>query len=156
MKRVQWLSLLALVITLSACDPHKIYEDVYDFEAAVWNMDTIPEFEFNIEDSQPKRILLNVRNTIDFKSQNLYLTYYLLNKEGAEIKSELINIQLFDPITGKPSGKGNSIFQHEVEILPSYTFPKTGVFKIRVAQYMREADLQEIPSVGIRVEETSN
>ncbi|MGW8122677.1 gliding motility lipoprotein GldH [Roseivirga echinicomitans] len=156
MKKIQWLYLLVLVSVLNACDRHKIYEEVYDFEAAIWNMDTIPEFEFKIEDSQPKRILLNVRNSIDFKSQNLYLTYYLLNEQGTEIKSELINIQLFDPITGKPSGKGNSIFQHEVEILPAYTFPKTGTYKIKVAQYMREANLEEVPSVGVRVEEISN
>lgn len=156
MKRIQWLCLLVLAIALSACDRQKIYEDVHDFDAAVWNMDTIPEFEFKIEDNSPKRILLNVRNSIDFRSQNLYLTYYLLSEEGIEIKSELVNIQLFDPISGKPLGKGNSIFQHEVEILPAYTFPKTGMYKIKIAQYMREADLQEIPSVGIRVEEVSN
>ncbi|MFT6969611.1 MAG: gliding motility-associated lipoprotein GldH [Roseivirga sp.] len=141
------------LLTLNSCDSNRVYEDVYDFEEGIWNMDTIPAFSFEINDAAPKRILLNVRNSIEFKTQNLYLTYYLIDETGTEIKSELVNVLLFDPITGKPLGKGQSIFQHEVEILTDYNFPKVGVFKIRVAQYMRETDLAFVPSVGIRVED---
>ena len=141
------------LFTLNSCDSNRVYEDVYDFEEGIWNMDTIPAFSFEIDDAAPKRVLLNVRNSIEFKTQNLYLTYYLIDETGKEIKSQLVNVLLFDPITGKPLGKGQSIFQHKVEILTDYKLSKLGTYQIKIAQYMREADLAFVPSVGIRVED---
>lgn len=153
MKSLSKVCLLFFVLTLVySCDSKRAFEEVYDFEKGIWNMDSIPSFTFEIKDTSPKRLLINVRNSIEFKTQNLYLTYYLIDPQGKEIKSELINIPLFDATTGKPFGKGQSIFQHEVEILPSYTFPSAGKYKINIAQYMREADLEYVPSVGVRVE----
>lgn len=158
MKQNQWLFLLVLFLfCLSACDKKKVFEGVHDFDSGVWNMDSIPSFVFKIEDrNTPKRILLNIRNSIEFRYQNLYLTYYLTDSTNKELKSELVNVQLFDAITGQPFGKGNSIFQHEVEVLPAYSFPYSGKFKIKIAQYMREADLKYVPSIGLRVEELGN
>ena len=153
MKNKHWLLGVLLALFLSACDSNRVFEDVYNFDEEGWSMDTIPSFQFEIEDNRPKRVLLNVRNSIEFKTRNLYITYYLIDPKGNEIKSELIDIQLFDAITGKPFGEGNSIFQHEVELLPSHQFNPTGVYTIKVAQYMREANLQNIPSVGVRIEE---
>jgi gliding motility-associated lipoprotein GldH len=154
MKSVLKICLLLLAVTLiNSCDRNRVYEEVYDFEEGIWNMDTIPAFNFEITDNAPKRVLINVRNSIEFRSQNLYLTYYLTDKNGNELKSELVNVQLFDAKTGKPFGKGNSIFQHEVEILPSYNFPGVGKYRIKIAQYMREANLENVPSVGVRLEQ---
>jgi gliding motility-associated lipoprotein GldH len=154
MKSVLKICLLLLAFALiNSCDRNRVYEEVYDFEEGIWNMDTIPAFNFEITDNAPKRVLINVRNSIEFRSQNLYLTYYLMDEKGNELKSELVNIQLFDAKTGKPFGKGNSIFQHEIEILPNYVFPNTGKFQIKIAQYMREANLENVPSVGVRLEQ---
>lgn len=153
MKSALKICLLLLAFTLiNSCDRNRVYEEVYDFEEGIWNMDTIPAFNFEITDKAPKRVLINVRNSIEFRSQNLYLTYYLTDEKGNELKSELVNVQLFDAKTGKPLGKGNSIFQHEVEILPSYSFPSIGKYQIKIAQYMREANLENVPSVGVRLE----
>ncbi|PIQ49814.1 MAG: gliding motility lipoprotein GldH [Cytophagales bacterium CG12_big_fil_rev_8_21_14_0_65_40_12] len=144
--------LLLAFALINSCDRNRVYEEVYDFEEGIWNMDTIPAFNFEISDNAPKRVLINVRNSIEFRSQNLYLTYYLMDEKGNELKSELVNVQLFDAKTGKPFGKGNSIFQHEVEILPNYSFPSIGKYQIKIAQYMREANLENVPSVGVRLE----
>jgi gliding motility-associated lipoprotein GldH len=143
--------LLAFAL-IHSCDRNRVYEEVYDFEEGIWNMDTIPAFNFEITDKAPKRVLINVRNSIEFRTQNLYLTYYLTDEKGNQLKSELVNVQLFDAKTGKPLGKGNSIFQHEVEILPNYSFPSVGKYQIKIAQYMREANLENVPSVGVRLE----
>ena len=156
MKKTQCFLGLLIVLMLIACDSKKVFEDVYDFSEVGWNMDTIPSFTFEIENSQPKRVLLNVINSIEFKDQNLYVIYYLIGPNGDEVKSELINIQLFDAITGKPFGEGNSVFQHSVELLPQYKFDQTGEYTIKVAHYMREAYLKNVPSIGIRVERLVN
>jgi gliding motility-associated lipoprotein GldH len=154
MKSVLKTCLLILAFALiNSCDRNRVYEEVYDFEEGIWNMDTIPAFNFEITDNAPKRVLINVRNSIEFRTQNLYLTYYLMDNKGNQLKSELVNVQLFDAKTGKPLGKGNSIFQHEVDILSNYNFPSVGKYQIKIVQYMREANLENVPSVGVRLEQ---
>lgn len=152
MKHLYSILLLALFIGLASCDNNRIYQQAYDFEESGWSLDTIPSFTFDIEDTEPKNILLNLRNGIDFKNYNIYLTYYLEDNLGAEISSELISIDLFDSKTGRPLGEGSSIYQNQVTVLENYRFPKPGSYTFKVAQYTRENPVMEVYSVGVRVE----
>lgn len=155
MKRSFFALATLLLLTLAACDTNRVYQQAYDFDENGWHMDTIPSFTFEIEDTRPKNLNLHLRNSLAYPFQNVYLTYYLQDSTGKELATELVNIELFDPKTGKPQGEGSSIYQHEVELLHGYQFPYTGSFTFRVAQYMRESALKEILSVGLRVEEIS-
>ena len=150
MKRLVFF--LLILGTLAACDSSKVFEENYDFDNRTWHLDTIPSFEFNIDNTSPKSIFINLRNTISYGYQNIYLTYYLHNESGETLESELINIQVFDEKTGKPFGSGSSVYEHKVPLLTNYQFPGSGSYTIKVAQYMRELDLREIASVGVRVE----
>ena len=136
-----------------ACDSKRVYEANYDFEDKSWNMDTIPLFTFEIKNTAPKNLLIHLRNTIGFPYQNVYITCLLEDSTGHELTSQLINFQLFDEKTGKPFGKGNSIYQHQQPVLEGYTFPYEGKFSVKAIQYMREVNLREMVSVGVRVEE---
>ena len=147
--------ILLFVISFVACDSGRVYEGDYDFDDKTWNLDSIPSFEFSIDNTNPKNVFINLRNTISYDYQNLYLSYQLNDENGQELKSELINISVFDEKTGKPLGSGNSIYEQQHKILENYQFPKSGVYVLKIAQYMREVALQEIVSVGARVEEVN-
>ena len=153
MKRLFPILCVVFVLIVSACDTGRVYQQAYDFDEQGWHMDTVPTFTFEIEDAAPKNVMLHVRNSIAYEWHNVYLMYQLQDSTGKELASELINIELFDPTTGAPKGKGNSIYQKSVPIFENYNFPATGSYTFKVTQYMRELELKEILSVGIRVEE---
>ena len=148
--------LMVTFCLLVGCDAKRVFESDYDFEEQSWHMDSIPEFSFQIEDNMPKDVILKIRNSLDFPFRNCYITYFLEDSTGLTLQSDLINLQLFDEQTGKPFGKGNSIFQHAEPILESFSFPGPGQYRLKLTHYMRRTDLVGTYSIGIRVEERTN
>ncbi len=153
MRNIYVILLLTLFTGLASCDKNRVYQQVYDFGDTGWGVDTIPSFTFDIEDKEPKNILLNLRYGLDYREYNIYLKYDLLDSLGKELASELISIDLFDPKTGRPLGEGNSIYQNQLPLLENYRFAQPGSYTFKVAQYTRENPVKEIYSVGVRVEE---
>ncbi len=151
MKRFFPILSVAFVLLLAACDGNRVYQQVYDFDENGWHMDSIPSFTFEIEDAAPKNLILHLRNSIAYEWQNVYLNYSLEDSTGREISAELINIALFDTKTGEPLGQGSSIYQHAENILENHILTP-GTYTFKVTQYMRELELKEVMSVGIRVE----
>ena len=145
-------SILFLLLFLTGCDSQKVFEADVSFEKAIWSMNDMPEFDFKIDETEAKDLVFKIRNNLDYPYQNIYFTYYLLNEKGEELASELISIQLFDEVTGKPLGEGNSIYQSSEILLKGYTFDEPGLYHFRLAQYMRTEKLQGVLSLGIRIE----
>ena len=150
-------NILLLVITflVIGCDQSRVYEENVDFANKKWVIDSVPAFEFEIEDpNKPYNIYWNVRNTVAYPYRNLYLTYYLEDTTGRRITTDLHNMVLFEPKTGKPYGSGlGDIFSHQFMALPDFKFDEAGVYRVRLEQYMRTDTLPEIVSVGLRVED---
>lgn len=155
MTRILKALLFCLFLVVYSCDTKRIFEDDQDLSEKSWHMDHMPEFTFEIKNTSPKNLIFKMRNDLEYPNQNIYITYYLLNEQDKEIASELINIPLFDEITGKPQGKGNSIYQSTAVILENYSFPKAGEYTLKFAQYMRSESLAGVHSVGVRIEETN-
>ena len=149
------LGLVLITLPLSSCDESRVYEENVDFPRKQWAVDSIPSFEFEIDDpSKPYNIYWNVRNTVAYPYRNLYLTYYIEDTTGRRITTDLHNMLLFEPKTGKPYGSGlGDIFSHQFMALPNFKFDKAGMYRIRLEQYMRTDTLPEILSVGTRVED---
>ncbi len=156
MKNSYLILLLVLFTGLAACDTDRVYQQAYQFEDDGWRVDTIPEFTFDIGDTEPKNILLNLRYGLDYKEYNMYLTYYLEDGQGNELSSELISVDLFDSKTGRPLGEGSSIYQNQIPVLENYSFAKPGSYTFKIAQYTRENPVMEIYSVGVRVEKSGD
>ncbi len=148
------LSVLTLVL-FSACDEHRVYEENVDFADKKWVVDSVPSFDFEIEDaSLPYNIYWNVRNTVAYPYRNLYLTYYVEDTAGQRVTADLHNMLLFEPKTGEPYGSGiGDIFSHQFMALPDFKFDRAGMYRVRLEQYMRTDTLPEIISVGVRVED---
>ena len=149
------ITILSIFLLIS-CDEHTILKDNYDIPNAKWSVKDTPTFTFEVKDINTSyNVFYNVRNNRNYLYHNLYLTHYLTDSEGKIIHQHLDEIILFDPVTGKPSGDGlGDIYDHRVLAFRDFRFPKKGIYKIKVSQYMRQNPLLDVVSVGFSVEKT--
>lgn len=149
-----FLSLVGLVVLLSGCDVNRVYEKNTDLTNRVWLEDSVVAFDVRLADaSLPYTIYANVRNGSSYPFYNLYMQYSIIDSTGREVKKNLENLILFKPKTGEPYGSGlGDVFDHQIPILKNYYFPDVGNYTVRMQQYMRRDTLEEIYSVGVRVE----
>ncbi len=155
------LILIAIGFGFTSCDKltassefERLFEYNYQFKNRVWNMDTIPTYQFEIENpSIPTNVLLNVRNGLDYPFYNIFVKYSLEDSTGKILDSKQLEFDLLDPKSGKPLGKGaTDLYFHQFVCLNNFKFPYKGNFKFKITQYMREQELKGIHSVGVRIE----
>lgn len=151
--RIFWPVLLAALLV--ACDTERVYERNFDFEERWWPVQEQPVFEFEVPDNEvPYNLYCNIRNTVSYPYARLFITYYLSDSSGQEIRKELVQAMLFDPKTGEPYGSSaiGDIFDHRIPLLRDYRFGYAGKYKMRFEQFMRTDTLQGVLAVGLRVE----
>jgi gliding motility-associated lipoprotein GldH len=141
-----------------ACDKQRIFEENKPIAEGFWYVDDVMDFQFDIEDVDlAYNIYTNVSHSSEYNFYNLYYKYTLQDSTAKDIKSELVNINLFDPKTGVPLGKGlGDVFDHNQLILEDFEFEKPGKYKISFQQYMRTDSLPNIVFIGARVERALN
>ena len=147
-----------LIIFLTGCDGNRIFEKNKKFNERFWTIDETVEFDFIIDDiNQNYNFYFNLRNTLLYPYQNIYLSYSLEDTLGNVYSSDLTNIDLFDRKTGKPMGDGlGDIFDHQYKVIDDYQFNNPGVYRFKIKQYMRMDTLLEIMSVGLRIDKSIN
>lgn len=150
-----FIILLFLVSGLVACDSDRIFEENIELNNKIWIADSSVSFQFQIKNPDKKyNLYYNLRNTVSYPFQNIYVNYTLEDTLGNQIATELVNKDLFHPKTGKPYGDGlGDIFDHQFPLLKNYQFDQAGVYRIKLEQFMRRDSLPEILSVGIKIED---
>ena len=150
---------LAAALTLSACDPNRVYEENTDLTSPsgapyVWDVQQRPSFTFAITDTAARyNVYFNVRNAAGYGYYNLYLKHTLTGPDGRVVGQPLLHqMVLLDPKTGEPLGAGSGdIFDHQFLALRQVHFTRPGNYKVTLEQYMRQNQLPGIMSVGVRV-----
>jgi gliding motility-associated lipoprotein GldH len=139
---------------LISCDDSRVFEENLDIENKIWIADSAKRFQFSVKDTDKRyNLYFNLRNTVSYPYENIYVTYTLRDTLNNQLKKELINFNLFDPKTGKPFGSGlGDVFDHQLPILNNYKFDHSGPFVFQLQQYMRMDSLPEVISAGLRVE----
>ncbi|MEM7550200.1 MAG: gliding motility lipoprotein GldH [Bacteroidota bacterium] len=147
-----------MFLILASCHPNRVFDKNIDVPSTVWEKENIYELEFDISDpSLSYNIYFNLRNSVSYPFQNLYMEFEMENAEGNVINKELKNFELFDPKTGKPYGDGlGDLFDHRFLLLESYQFEKEGTYTIRMEQFMRVDNLPSVVSIGVMVEKASS
>ncbi|HET9506137.1 MAG TPA: gliding motility lipoprotein GldH [Hymenobacter sp.] len=156
---VALLLAVAAALTLSACDPNRVYEENTDLASPsgapyVWDVQQRPSFTFAIADTTARYdVYFNVRNAADYGFYNLYLKHTLTGPEGRVVGRPLLHqLILRNPKTGEPLGAGSGdIFDHQALALRQVRFARPGTYKVTLEQYMRQNQLPGIMSVGVRV-----
>src|SRR5260221_8412187 len=141
-------------ILLIGCYSRRVFEDNFEFRDRTWKITEPVQFEFQIADTSNKyRLLMNIRNSLDYPYARIFVNYDLLRQDSS-LNKRMVAEYLFDQKTGKPFGTSGigDIYDHQFSILKNYSFKKAGVYKIRLNQFMRMDTIPGILAVGIRVE----
>lgn len=148
------IGIFLALLWFSACDSKRVFEEKKDFKKGYWVFSDAAIFDFNIKDPSLKyKMLFNIRVNNKYAYQNLYLQYYLEDSIGQVLKKDLINLQLFNPVTGVPLGDGlGDIYDLQRSFIPEYQFDKAGKYKMRIDHFMRKDTLPDILAVGFRLE----
>lgn len=153
---MKYCCLIALTF-LVACDQDRVFEENIELDNGYWLADSAENFTFSISDTTVRyNIYYNIRNTVTYPFQNIYVDYVLADSTGRQIDGNLINQDLFHPRSGEPYGSGlGDVFDHQFPLLTNYPFPITGDYTVSMKQYMRRDTLKDILAVGIRVEKVN-
>ena len=151
---MKYCYLILLLISISACDSSRIYEDFEDFEESFWHIDSVQSFQFLIEDpGRSYNIIATFRNSAAYPFYNLYFQFMLVDSLDNVLVDQLEEYNFFDPKTGEPFGSGRGdLFDHEVMLEKGFSFPAGGNYTLKLQQFMRMDTLPYILSVGARVE----
>lgn len=151
----KWILLSAFLLMLISCDSNRVYEMNTDFVDTHWLATDTVLFPFSIADTASRyHIILNVRNSIDFETARLFINYKLLDSASMPIRSRLIEHSLFDKKSGEPFGESGlgSIYEHHILVEPNISFPYKGEYLVKLNHMMRVDTLQEVHSVGVKLE----
>lgn len=144
--------ILLTVISLQSCGSKSVYEKQINFENAIWDEDSIHNFNFNITNNGKYNVYVSIKSKTDYPFSNLYLKA-ILKSEKSTLKNSLQEIILFDKKTGKPYGKGFAgIMENKFYSINNIEL-KEGKHTFTLQQYMREKKLTGILSVGVTIEQ---
>jgi gliding motility-associated lipoprotein GldH len=146
--------ILVFAAFLSACDSNRVYEKNKDFDNRAWLVNDTAHFLFEItEEGNLYNIQCNLRNSIDYKWQRIFVNFVLSDSAGQTLSSKLVSNYLFEPKTGKPYGRSGlgDIYDHRFPLLNAYAL-KPGKYSVTLQQLMRTDTLQGVLAAGVRVE----
>jgi len=150
------IAVIFLLITLlTSCGKSSFYDRSADICEKGWEEDSVKIFDdVVIDDTVSKyNFYINVRNTTDYRFSNLYVFLHTVMPDGRST-SDTLELILAD---GKGKWLGNGfghIRDNRILIRKGLRFPRKGVYHFGIQQAMRQKDhiLEEIKSIGIRIE----
>jgi len=151
---MRYVLVLFAALSLSSCDPSRVYEQQVDFDRA-WIVIEKPRFDFEIKDhTQVYNLYYTVRNSLDFPFSRIFVTYTLQDSTGAQLRQDLVSNYLFDQKTGEPQGSSGlgDLYDHRFPLVTNYQFERPGKYSITLEQFNRRDTLDGVLAVGARVE----
>lgn len=147
---------------LVSCDSNRVYDE-YKSVPNLWNKDSIISFKINPPDSLNQyNLFVNLRNTNEYKYNNLFLIVEMVFPHGKTIKDTL-EYKMADP-TGKFLGNGlMDVKENKLWYKEHIIFNEAGDYLVNIQHAMREhgkvngiVDLEGITDVGFRIEKIKN
>ncbi|AWW29959.1 gliding motility-associated lipoprotein GldH [Echinicola strongylocentroti] len=140
------------IFLLFSCNNNRIYEEHQGLEKLSWPIADTVSFDIDIASGQKTLSTLRIKYNQEYDYYNLYVRYLVRDSLGQIVDNELLDMNLFDPKTGKPlgSGYGNSFTQ--IDTLDLQEVSQYQKLQVQFVQYMRSNDLDGIESVGIKLE----
>ena len=149
---------LVFSFVLVSCDSNRVYDE-YKSVPNAWNKDSIINFKINPPDSLNQyNLFVNLRNTNEYKYNNLFLIVEMVFPHGKTIKDTL-EYKMADP-TGKLLGTGlTDVKENKLWYKEGVIFKEEGTYSVNIQHAMREngkvngvVDLEGITDVGFRIE----
>ena len=145
-----------IVFSLVSCTNNVVFQADKEI-GKTWHTDSLATFHFQISDTlSVYSSELNIRHTIAYSYQNLYVFVHTTNPIG-KTTTDTINCFLADK-SGKWKGKGmGDVLNYSTTIKEKETYESSGEYKIVIEQAMRYGKtpkielLKEILSIGVCV-----
>jgi len=145
--------LYLIFILLLSCNQSNIYSNYYNFEDKIWHSDSSIVFDFNSRNEELLNFNLILSYSDEYPFQNIYSSYSLLDSEKNILKSDMIELQLFDKKYGYPLGDG--IFKNftvDTLIIKSLEIKKNQEYTLLVKHSMRDDQLLGVSRLALVVE----
>ena len=144
--------LLVTIISVTSCDPSRVFEDNIRIPDGVWEQDNIIRFDLMVEDTiSAYNLYVNVRNASLYPMSNLYLFIRTTAPSGHSIL-DTVEVILADE-RGKWLGSGlGDIWDLQQAYKQNIRFAQRGEYTFEYEQAMRVERLPFILDVGLRVE----
>lgn len=146
-----WL-IVAFIFLIVSCDFNQVYEKNKEISDYSWHKDSVVRFTVNIQDTVgPHNIYVNVRNTSQYKMQNLFLFITTTSPNGSALV-DTFECYLADD-RGKWTGSGwGDIYDNQFLYKQNIRFPISGNYQFEYVQAMRTEKLAYISDIGLRIE----
>lgn len=148
------LAALIVAIMVFSCNERPGFHDYADIQDHWLNTDTL-RFYVPVKDSLIENsVWMEIRCSSDYEWSRFFSGYEIRDSVGHQLDSGLLNIVLFDPVTGVPKGKGGigDLYENKILIKERYRFPYRGTYSVLFWQMMRRDSVEGIRNVGLRLE----
>jgi gliding motility-associated lipoprotein GldH len=149
------LSILLAQVVIFGCDSNRLFEAYHDFESPQWYVEDSVSFHIRGQTNTPFRNVLGIRYTDRYEYHNLFVKMVVRDSTDQVLKDTLLHINLFDPKTGKPLGKGYGNRFTKYDTLPGGIPELSKIKKIQFQQYMRKDYIEGIESLGLKLIQTT-
>lgn len=157
-----WFLGFMFVMSMFACDSKQVY-DQYQSIPGAWAKDSVVKFEIKDLDSlQTYNLFFNVRNSSEYKYNNLFLISNMKFPNGKQI-TDTLEYEMAYP-NGEFMGAGaGEIKENKLWYKEKVRFLEEGTYTVTLEQAMREngavegiQKLEGVLEIGFRVEKTIN
>lgn len=155
------LALFLTAVLLVSCESDTVFSEVKAMEGH-WGAEEVVEFKIPQLDSLKKyNLFLNIRNTNDYKYNNLFLIVNMNFPNGKTV-TDTLEYRMANP-DGSWMGQGiGAVKENKLWYKENVQFFEEGTYTVDIAQAMRNngevegvTKLEGITDVGISIEEAS-
>jgi gliding motility-associated lipoprotein GldH len=147
------LLVLSTAFVLASCGDKTVFDESTVLNASGWNKDSAAVFTVPVEDVNGQyRLLINVRNSGDYKSQNLWL-FISYQRPDKSIKKDTVECYLADN-RGRWLGSGfGSLYEMPILYQAKMKFTQAGKYRFAIKHGMRDSLLTGINDIGLEVQQ---
>lgn len=150
--------LLLILIIIVACDSNRVFDE-YESVPNQWHKDSIVSFKINPPDSiNPYNLFVNLRNTNEYKYNNLFLIVEMVFPHGKTM-NDTLEYRMAEP-SGELLGTGfGDIKENKLWYKEQVIFQESGPYTVNIQHAMREngkvngvVNLAGVTDIGFRIE----
>lgn len=158
MRKISFFSIFGVLLLstlLTSCLNNITYLDYSPLPEASWKQDSTLVFPLVIEDTtKAYQGSYLVRYNLDYPFANLYIKYAIKDSVGNTLDSNLHQMLLMEPVSGRPLGSGvGELRDRYVLGFETIKFPYRGKYSLHLQQYMRKDPLYGIVAMGFELKE---
>lgn len=153
-KKYSTILVLFVSCLVTACIPSNTFEKNAVIQNHKWHAKDIKGYVFDIKDTTSEYLMFaTIRHTDGYHFSNIWLQAETTKPDKSVLKQK-VELPLAEA-SGRWTGKGmNEIYAHKIRLSGNTAtkFDQAGRYTIKLKQIMRENPLEEVMSVGIRLE----